>query len=280
MILPVTVVRGLCLRAMRFTRLVHVPSATIASNTPPEATIARPCRRMIFDLCESSASGTAILWRSASVIWIRSISRSLRLPSSTPRNAQSMYQSQATRRTIREKKSSHSSRLGIPGFASRGGGASCTFCRRRESSIDSPVSSSAKSGVVIGTSKGLSNSASSSKSVTIGPFCCRRASAASGVIPRPGILPTIGAMMRNNNFRWFACWFLRCERFRNERAKLSESRRDVIADLFNVRSNSFGFACRLLCGCASFCRSCVCLRSVCQSGCSGRCGSLGLFFGN
>jgi hypothetical protein len=112
-----------------------------ASNAPPDATIVRPCFRMSLDLCESSARGTAIRWRSSSESCRRSTSRSDSASSFTPRNAKEMYQSQITRRKIREKKSSHSSSAGTPGFASRGGGVGCAFCRSRESSMKSPDSS-------------------------------------------------------------------------------------------------------------------------------------------
>lgn len=155
MTLPCTVC-GLCFRAIRLTRLVHVPIATMASNMPPDATIVRPCLRMNLDLCENSANGVAIRFRSSSDICTRSISRSVRTFSSTPRNAHSIYQSQATRRTIREKKSIHSSMDGIDALASRTGGGGSAFDRKRGSSgtslRSSPVSKPKSCGGSIGTS--------------------------------------------------------------------------------------------------------------------------------
>lgn len=58
-----------------------------------------------------------------------------------PRNENEIYQSHTTRRKIREKKSTHSSRDGTPGLASLGGGGGGAFVRKRESSMKSPVSS-------------------------------------------------------------------------------------------------------------------------------------------
>lgn len=125
---------------MRFTRLAQVPSVISASNAPPEATIVRPYFRIVFDLFDSSARGTEIRLRSSSLSCSRSISRSVSTFSSIPRNAKEMYQSQITRRKIREKKSIHSSMDGMALEASRGGGVGSGFCFSRESSIQSPVS--------------------------------------------------------------------------------------------------------------------------------------------
>lgn len=168
----------------------------------------RPCLRMNFDLCDNSASGTDILCRSASDIWIRSTSRSVRMFSSTPRNAHSIYQSHMTRKTMREKKSSHSSSEGIPGLASRGGGGSSTRCRSRDpSSMKSPVSSK-RGGPTAPASKAGSvlSSWSSSELVTIGSLISRSAFSASGVRPcLPGILPT--SAMCYDNLCWLVCRF-------------------------------------------------------------------------
>jgi hypothetical protein len=125
---------------MRLTRLAQVPSVISASKPPPEATMVRPYRRMTLDLFESSANGTAILLRSSSDNCSRSTSRSDSTSSSMPRKANDIYQSQTTRRKIREKKSIHSSIEGMALDASRGGGVGSGFCFSRESSIQSPVS--------------------------------------------------------------------------------------------------------------------------------------------
>ena len=101
----------------------------------------RPYLRMTLDLLESSANGTAILLRSSSVSCSRSTSRSDSTSSSMPRNAKEIYQSQTTRRKIREKKSIHSSTDGMPLLASLGGGVGSALVLSRDSSIKSPVSS-------------------------------------------------------------------------------------------------------------------------------------------
>jgi hypothetical protein len=129
------------LAAIRLTRLAQVPRVSSASNAPPDATMVRPYLRMTLDLFDSSDRGTAIRLRSSSDSCSRSISRSVSKSSSTPRNANEIYQSQTTRRNMREKKSIHSSIDGIALVASRGGGVGRGFVRRRGSSMKSPVSS-------------------------------------------------------------------------------------------------------------------------------------------
>jgi hypothetical protein len=194
---------------MRLTRLVHRPIAIIASKAPPEATIVRPCLRISFDLCESSANGTAIRFRSSSDIWSLSSSRSDREFSSIPRKAHSIYQSAPTRRTMREKKSIHSSSEGTPGLASLASGVGSGFCRSRESSIPSPDSASSSSGSEGSAANGLGNS-SVSETMTIGSVICwlASASAASAVSPLFGglILPTIGGIRYHDFRRFFGCW--------------------------------------------------------------------------
>jgi hypothetical protein len=111
---------GLYLDAIRFTRVIHAPSTTIALNASPDATIMRPCLRMNLDLCDSSANGVAIIARSSSVIARRSTSRSDSASSSTPRNAAWIYHSHTTRKTTREKNPDHSSRVGGPDLGSLG----------------------------------------------------------------------------------------------------------------------------------------------------------------
>lgn len=120
---------------MRLTLLAHVPSVTSASNAPPDAMIVRPCRRISFDLYDSSDSGVAIRLRSSSVSCSRSISRSVNRSSFTPRKANEMYQSQTTRSRMREKKSIHSSSAGMFFVGSRGGGVGIARVRKRGSSM-------------------------------------------------------------------------------------------------------------------------------------------------
>lgn len=130
--------------------------------------------------------------RSSSDSCSRSISRSVSTSSSMPRKAKVMYQSQTTRRNMREKKSIQSSSAGMPLDASRGGGVGSALLRNRGSSMKSPVSSNSGSAV------SDCSSASAASNPTSGLFrsgICSgsipRASAASGVIPLFGglILP-------------------------------------------------------------------------------------------
>lgn len=180
----------------------------IASNAPPDAMIVRPCFRMILDLYDSSERGTAIRFRSSSLSCSRSISRSLSAFSSTPRNAKEIYQSQMTRRKIREKKSIHSSSWGMPLLASRGGGVGMDFWRSRGSSIKSPVSS--KSGGAGSASTSPSPTSRGGPSKPVASICSSipSASAASGVSPWFGgrILPVSA---NANLFRFctgLGCW--------------------------------------------------------------------------
>lgn len=198
MTFPRTGCAGLYLRAILLTRLVHIPNAISASNAPPLATMVRPYLRAIFDLFDSSASGTAMRLRSSSDNCSRSTSRSDRTFSSTPRNAKEIYQSQMTRRKIREKKSIHSSRVGGPAFGfSRASGVGCAFWRNRESSIQSPVSSNRGRLGSAGMSESMSPGSRLSGSGRSG-ISCASACAASLVNPARG--GRMGFVIANGDF--------------------------------------------------------------------------------
>lgn len=165
---------------MRFTRLAQVPSVISASKPPPEATIVRPYLRITLDLFDSSARGTAIRLRSSSDNCRRSISRSVSTSSLMPRNAKDIYQSQTTRKKIREKKSIHSSIDGMALLASRGGGVGSGFCFSRESSIQSPVSVNRGSLVSVSTSsESMSPYSSASSDISGSRFSAAFASSVS-----------------------------------------------------------------------------------------------------
>lgn len=238
---------GRYLAAIRLTRENHAPSTTNAWNESPAATMDRPCFRMNLDLLDSSARGVEISRLSSSVRASLSTSRSESMSSSMPRKAKLMYQSQATLRTIFPKKLVHSSRDGglllaslaeLPGpllfplsrFArlirflgegeERDDSPSPSFPSIPTYGIESPLLNS------VGTSASLSlrtlsdgngseipsssGTSTASESMTIrgsvgsSPI----ASAASGVIPFPGI----GTLLTGYHyFPWFVSGLLRSE---------------------------------------------------------------------